>query len=199
MLYKTWDTKRLSGFFCTFDDTMNFQHPDELFPVVDENGNTIGEARRSVCHDGISKLLHPVVHLHLFNYDGRLFLQKRSLSKDVQPGKWDTSVGGHVAPGEKVEDALRREALEELGIVIGEAVFIGRYVWESSVERELVNSFTIVSDQLPEINQDEIEEGRYWSADEIMNSLGKGMFTPNFENECRILIEKCFLSTGNAK
>lgn len=93
---------------------MNYQQPDELFPIVDEDGNTIGEAFRSVCHDGISKLLHPVVHLHLFNDEGRLFLQKRSLSKDVQPGKWDTSVGGHVAPGEKIEDALRREASEEL-------------------------------------------------------------------------------------
>jgi isopentenyldiphosphate isomerase len=178
---------------------MNFQHPDELFPIVDEDGNTIGEAFRSVCHDGISKLLHPVVHLHLFNEEGRLFLQKRSLSKDVQPGKWDTSVGGHVAPGEKIEDALRREASEELGIEVGEVVFVDRYIWESPVERELVSSFTIVSDQMPVINADEIEEGRFWTAEEIINSIGKGIFTPNFENECRILIEKYYLKPNPSR
>ena len=41
--------------------------PEEWFPIVDEEGNTIGKAVRSVCHDGKSMLLHPVVHLHLFN------------------------------------------------------------------------------------------------------------------------------------
>jgi isopentenyldiphosphate isomerase len=178
---------------------MNYQHPDEIFPVVDEDGNTIGEALRSVCHDGISKLLHPVVHLHLFDKEGRLFLQKRSIKKDVQPGKWDTSVGGHVAPGERVDEALRREAFEELGITIGETVFVARYIWESPVERELVNSFMTVSGILPEINPDEIEEGRYWTADEISDSMGKGIFTPNFENESRILVEKCYLSSGKAQ
>jgi len=178
---------------------MNFQNPDEIFPVVDEDGNNIGEALRSVCHDGISKLLHPVVHLHLFDKEGRLFLQKRSMKKDVQPGKWDSSVGGHVAPGERVDEALRREAFEELGITIGEVVFVARYIWESPVERELVNSFITISGQVPEINPDEIEEGRYWTADEISDSLGKGIFTPNFENESSILVEKFYLTSVPAQ
>jgi isopentenyldiphosphate isomerase len=65
--------------------------PDEWFPVVDEEGNTTGKALRSVCHDGKSMLLHPVVHLHLFNRGGELFLQKRAKTKDIEPGKWDTS------------------------------------------------------------------------------------------------------------
>jgi isopentenyldiphosphate isomerase len=172
---------------------MNYQHPDEIFPVVDEDGNTIGEALRSVCHDGVSKLLHPVVHLHLFNSEGKLYLQKRSMKKDVQPGKWDTSVGGHVSPGEDITEALRREASEELGISVGEAIFVSKYVWESSVEKELVNSFMTVSDQLPLINPDEIEEGRYWTAEEISEATGKGVFTPNFENECQILVKKGLL------
>lgn len=175
---------------------MNYQDPDEIFPVVDEDGNTVGQALRSVCHNGVSKLLHPVVHLHLFNNEGKLYLQKRSIKKDVQPGKWDTSVGGHVGPGEKIEDALHREAWEELAITVGKAVFVSKYIWESSVERELVNSFMTVSDQVPSINPDEIEEGRYWTADEISASAGKGIFTPNFEKEYRILLEKCYLSSG---
>ncbi|MBO7626585.1 MAG: NUDIX domain-containing protein, partial [Paludibacteraceae bacterium] len=95
---------------------------DELFPIIDEDGNVIGKATRRECHSG-SMLLHPVVHLHVFNSKGELYLQKRSLSKDIQPGKWDTAVGGHVDYGEEIETALRREAREELGITEYTPVF----------------------------------------------------------------------------
>jgi isopentenyldiphosphate isomerase len=167
---------------------MKIPESEELFPIVDEDGNTIGEAPRSVCHDGVSKLLHPVVHLHVFNSNGELFLQKRAMTKDIQPGKWDTSVGGHVSPGESVGEALQREANEELGLKKSESRFLGRYVWESPRERELVNSFSTVIDDIPLINQDEIEEGRFWTIEDINKNIGKDVFTPNFENEFKMLI-----------
>ena len=155
----------------------------EIFPVVDEEGNEISTAPRSVCHDGKSMLLHPVVHLHLFNKKGELFLQKRAMAKDLLPGKWDTSVGGHISPGEKPEEALKRETEEELGITVFNYEFIKRYIWESSRERELVYSFRGTSDEIPVVNPDEIDDGRFWTLEEIKASLGKGIFTPNFEIE----------------
>jgi len=161
---------------------------EEYFPVVDEDGNEISLVLRSICHNGISKLLHPVVHLHLFNSKGELYLQKRAMSKDLLPGYWDTSVGGHIGPGESVEDALRRETLEELGINKFDYILIKRYIWESQREREFVYSFRGTSEITPEINIDEIEEGRYWSLPEIKKNLGSGIFTPNFEHEFEMII-----------
>ena len=110
---------------------------EEMFPIVDEEGNITGAATRGECHNG-SKLLHPVVHLHVFNSKGELYLQKRPEWKDIQPGKWDTSVGGHVDLGESVEMALKREAGEELGISDFTSQLLTHYVFESDREKELV-------------------------------------------------------------
>lgn len=163
---------------------------EEWFPVVNNEGMIIGKAPRSICHNGRSRLLHPVIHLHLFNRSGKLFLQKRSVNKDIQPGKWDTSVGGHVDLGEKIEEALAREVREEIGLEYFKPQFIGRYVWESSRERELVHSFFTISEEVPAINNKEIEEGKFWSLKEINDNIGKDIFTPNFEHEFLKVLKK---------
>ncbi|MDI9550274.1 MAG: NUDIX domain-containing protein [Bacteroidales bacterium] len=154
----------------------------ERVPVVEENGLVIGQASRESVHDG-SKLLHPVVHLHIINREGCLFLQKRSLKKDLFPGRWDTAVGGHVDYGELLESALYREAREELGFKDFNPVLLRTYVWESEVERELVNVFATVGDFSLHPRNDEVTEGRYWPMEEIEKHIGSSLFTPNFEQE----------------
>lgn len=153
----------------------------EMFPLVDEDGRIIGAASRGECHSG-SKLLHPVVHLHVFNSKGELYLQKRPMWKDIQPGKWDTSVGGHVDLGESVEIALRREAREELGIADFVPELLLHYVFESDRERELVFSYRATYNEIITPTK-ELSDGRFWELDEIRKSLGTGLFTPNFEKE----------------
>lgn len=165
-------------------------NPAEIFPVVDEDGNEISTAPREVCHDGKSKLLHPVVHLHLFNEKGEIYLQKRALIKDLLPGKWDTSVGGHIQPGESTEDALKRETEEELGLKSFSYKFIRKYIWESSRERELVYSFTGTSEYTPVTDNEEICDGRFWKIKEIENNLTSDLFTPNFVHEFITILKK---------
>ena len=159
---------------------------DEMFPIVDENGNITGAATRKECHSG-SKLLHPVVHLHILNEQrDALYLQKRSQLKDIQPGKWDTAVGGHVDLGENIHMALRRETREELGLIDFTPKHLVSYIFESDIERELVNTFstTVNADKTTfVIDENEISEGRFWSISEINENMGKGIFTPNFEQE----------------
>lgn len=154
----------------------------ERVPVVEENGLVVGQASRESVHNG-SKLLHPVVHLHILNRNGCLFLQKRSMQKDLLPGRWDTAVGGHVDYGELLESALYRETREELGFRDFNPVLLRSYVWEGTAEKELVNVFATVGDFDLHPHNDEVSEGRYWTMAEIEAQLGKSVFTPNFEQE----------------
>lgn len=153
----------------------------ELFPVLDEAGNVVGKASRGECHNG-SRLIHPVVHLHLLNSRGELYLQKRPAWKDIQPGKWDTAVGGHVDYGETIEEALRREVREEIGLEDFTPEKICHYLYDSDREREMVYVYRATWDG--EVNPSaETDGGRFWSIEELRENLGKGVLTPNFEME----------------
>lgn len=159
---------------------------NEMLPVVDAEGNVIGSTTRAIAHGG-SMLLHPVVHLHVFNSKKELYLQRRPAWKDIQPNKWDTACGGHIDLGEELHTALMREVREELGISAFEPRFITRYVFESQCEKELVNVFTTIYDG--EVSpSEELDGGKFWSIDEISQSIGKGVLTPNFENEFKTII-----------
>ena len=167
---------------------MKKDNSEEIFPVVDEEGNVIGRATRGECHDG-SKLLHPVVHLHVFDVEGRLFLQHRPTWKDIQPDKWDTAVGGHVDYGETIEDALRREAREELGLIDFTPEFLRSYVFESDRERELVNTFKTTVDPAAVRPSDELDGGRWLTADELR--ADPDSLTPNLRHELREILGIC--------
>ena len=158
----------------------------ELLPRVDEAGNVIGSVTRGEAHGG-SHILHPVVHLHVFNSAGDIYLQYRPHWKTVQPDRWDTACGGHIAYGESVEEALRREVQEELGITDYTPVFLRQYIFESEVDREYVHAFSTVYDGEIKPSADELSGGRFFTREELEASFGKGILTPNFESEYRML------------
>lgn len=158
----------------------------EWFPIVEPSGLVVGRSAREYCHSG-AKPLHPVIHIHIIDRYSRIYLQKRATHKDIQPGKWDTAVGGHVSYGESLLEAVYREASEELGFSEFNPIHIQTYEFESAIEKELVNVFAVVGTYELHPDHDEVDEGRWWELEDIDNGIGKGIFTPNFESEFQMI------------
>lgn len=83
--------------------------------VVDHNDLVLGQAPRPEIYK--QQLCHRIVHVMVFNEEGKVVLQKRSANLSFAPDCWSTSAGGHVQTGENYEEAARREYEEELGVV----------------------------------------------------------------------------------
>jgi isopentenyldiphosphate isomerase len=160
---------------------------DEMLTRVTDLDEVLGPVPRSHVH-GNPALIHRSVHILVVSPDGRLLLQKRSLRKDTQPGKWDTSVGGHVGFGQSYEEAARREAEEELGMSPGELVFLYPSRIRNAVESENIHTFLYVSAGPFRAEPGEIDELRFWSKAEIKRELGTGVFTSNFEEEFALFL-----------
>ncbi len=163
----------------------------EIFDIVDDEDKVIGAAARSEVH-GNPELKHRVVHVLVFNSKGELFLQKRADDKDIQPGKWDTSVGGHLDQGETYMDAALRETSEELGIITAEEdsfYFLYKYMHSNSYETEFVTTYRLSYDGEINLQRSEISDGRFWSFKEIETS-DKSLFTPNFLDEIGRYLKK---------
>ena len=162
---------------------------EELLEVIDSSGRVLRLAPRSEVH-GNPTLRHRVVHVLVLGAKGGLYLQKRSMDKDVAPGKWDTSVGGHVDPGESLQEAALREMAEELGVTC-DTEFLYTYVHTNPYETEEVHTYKCVHDGPFQFNTTEIDELRAWSISEITAKLGTGELSDNFEHEFRTYLEHC--------
>ncbi|MFA6292146.1 MAG: NUDIX domain-containing protein [Victivallales bacterium] len=162
---------------------------EEIFEIVDEDNRVVGTAKRSECH-GNPALIHRTAHVIVFHPDGRILLQKRSMEKDVQPGKWDTAVGGHLMPGEEFETAARREMAEELGIPENlplKQLFDSKI--RNSIESENTRVFSTVCAGPFNFPESEIDEVRFWTVCELRREMGTDSFTPNLSTELSKLFE----------
>ncbi|MBQ9786806.1 MAG: NUDIX domain-containing protein [Lentisphaeria bacterium] len=163
----------------------------ELFDIYDESGNHLGTATRSKCH-GDPALIHCTAHVAVMHPEtGALLLQKRRMDKDIQPGKWDSAVGGHLDAGESFETAALRELAEELGVT--EKVEL-RHLFDSrirnSIESENVRVFGIELAGPFEFQKSEIDGVRFFSAAELDDPAQQKEFTPNLIAELAEL-KKC--------
>ena len=160
----------------------------ELLDLVDADNTVIGTVPRSRVH-GAPALRHRAVHVLVYDGRGRLLLQKRAAGKEIQPGKWDTSVGGHLESGESYPEAAVREAAEELGLAVDAAALqpVHEFVWHSPVETEHVTTYRIAHGGPFRPHPEEVDEVRFWSAEELRGAAGDGVLTPMLEHELALL------------
>ena len=144
----------------------------EFFYVVDENDNIIGKATREECHSN-PELIHRSVYVFVLNRKGEIFIQRRSMKKDLYPGFYTASATGHVDYGEDYDEAARRELKEELGI---DAPLhrLGKVKSFSKTEREISMLYACRYDGPIRFDRKEIAEGLFMSIEEIKRSLKRG-------------------------
>ena len=159
---------------------------EEILEIVDENNNFIGTAARKECH-GNPNLIHRTAHLIVVNENDEILLQKRSMDKDIQPGKWDTAVGGHFIPGENPDQAVRREMNEELGICKNSSViFLFEMKIRNDIESENVSVYKLISNGPFVVQEEEIDEIKFWAKEELIEAFGKAVITPMCEKELKL-------------
>lgn len=138
---------------------------EEQFIVVDRNDHIIGHKTRRECHHDPS-FIHRAVELFIFDKNDKILLQKRSKTKDTQPGYWSTSVGGHVENNETYEETMRRELKEELGVDIP-FVYHSKRIVQYPNETEMEALFTARFDGPFKINREEMDEVKFFDKREI--------------------------------
>ncbi len=161
------------------------ENDEEMLDLLDEGGRIVGRVRRGDVH-GNPALRHRAVHIFVVNPAGDYYLQKRSRLKRVAPGLWDTSVGGHVPAGESYEEGALRELAEELGILLPDASALERHhdwVWSTGFETEHTRTYLLRWDGAVRPDPVEVEEGRFWTPNELKAAVGKGILTDNLEME----------------
>jgi isopentenyl-diphosphate delta-isomerase len=162
---------------------------DEYFYVVDEADKVIGRATREECHSN-PRLMHRSVYIFVLNEQNEIFIQKRSLSKDLYPGYYTGSATGHVDYGEDYDTAAKRELEEELGIN-APLQRLGKFKSSSEFEREISALYICRFNGPVKFNTQEITEGTFVSIDEIKRNLksGERKFADGFKEAFKELLK----------
>ena len=158
----------------TGTDPLAAQRDDEIFDVVNDRDEVVGQATRAEVHK--RRLLHRAVHVLVFGADGRVFLQQRSRLKDTSPGLWNSSCSGHLDAGEDYDAAAVRELGEEIGLKVTAATRLTRLL-KLAPCRETGWEFAWVyrarGDGPFTLHPAEVERGEWRTVDEVTRALAE--------------------------
>jgi isopentenyldiphosphate isomerase len=139
---------------------------EEIFDVVNARDEVVDHKPRSEVHR--LGLMHRAVHVLVFNARGEVFLQKRSMSKDRQPGLWDSSASGHLDTGEEYDACALRELREEIGLRLSAAPErLFKLPASAETDQEHVWVYRCTAEGPFELHPEEIERGVWFAPDEI--------------------------------
>ena len=143
-----------------------------MFDVVNERDEVIDRKARSEVH--ARGLLHRAVHVLVFNSRGEIFLQKRSMKKDRQPGVWDSSCSGHVDSGENYDRTAVRELREELGLKVKTAPQkLFKIDARAETDAEFVWVYRCESEGPFRLHPDEIETGGWFAPEKVTSWIAE--------------------------
>ena len=138
----------------------------DICDIVNERDEVIGRAPRSEVH--ARGLLHRAVHVFVFNSRGEVFLQKRSMKKDRQPGVWDSSCSGHVDSGEDYDQTAVRELREEIGLALNAPpARLFKVDVCPETDAEFVWAYQCQSNGPFQLDPDEIETGDWFAPERV--------------------------------
>jgi isopentenyldiphosphate isomerase len=139
---------------------------EEVFDFVNERDEVVGQQTRREVHR--LGLLHRAVHVLVFNAVGQVFLQKRSMNKDRQPGVWDSSASGHVDCGEDYDACAVRELHEEIGLQLERAPErLFKLAACAETDQEHVWVYRCKAEGPFRLDPDEIERGGWFAPGEV--------------------------------
>ena len=139
---------------------------EEIFDVVNEFDLVVGQKPRSEVHR--LGLMHRATHVLVFNSSGEVFLQKRSMKKDRQPGLWDSSASGHLDQGEEYDACAVREVREELGLELKAAPErLFKLAASEQTDQEHVWVYRSQAEGPFSLHPEEIETGGWFTAQEV--------------------------------
>lgn len=159
---------------------------EEIVEIVDRDNNPIGAVSRRIMRQ--QRLIHRASYILVFNTEGALFLQKRTLNKDIYPGYWDLAAGGVVLAGESYEESAKRELREELGITGAKLRFCFDQYYEDDDNKVWGRIFSCTNNGPFTLQAEEIDHGRFVPLAEIERLRRTEPFTPDgLQLLCRFL------------